>query len=52
MPIAFETCVKGGGRVRTKTLSGNRYMHICFKDGKSFEGEVKEKKNDGFLKGK
>ena len=41
MPKAFENCVAAGGRVRTKTMSGNRYMHICFKDGKSYAGYVK-----------
>jgi len=49
MPLAFEKCVKNGGRVRTKKLSGNRYMHICFKDGKSYSGEIKEKKSGAFL---
>jgi hypothetical protein len=44
MPKAFEDCVKNGGRVRTKTLSGGRYMHICFLDGKSYAGEVKKAK--------
>ena len=44
MPKSFENCVKAGGRVRTKKLSGNKYMRICFKDGKSYPGEVKEKK--------
>ncbi len=49
MPAAFDRCVKGGGRVRTKSLSDNRHMLICFKDGKSFAGEVKENKKTGFL---
>jgi len=44
MPKAFERCVRSGGRVRTKKLSGGRYMHLCFKDGKSYAGEVKRKK--------
>lgn len=43
MPKEFEQCVKNGGRVRTKTLSQNRYMHICFLNGKSYAGEVKTK---------
>ncbi len=42
-PIAFDNCVKDGGRVRTKTLSGGRYVHICFLNGKSYAGEVKTK---------
>jgi hypothetical protein len=44
MPKAFTDCVKGGGRVRTKKLSGGRYIHFCFKGGKSHAGEVKSKK--------
>ena len=44
MPRDFERCVKNGGRVRTKKLSGGRYMHICFLNGKSYAGEVKTKK--------
>ena len=47
MPKAFEDCVKNGGRVRTKKLSGGRYMHICFLNGKSYAGEVKTKEKEG-----
>mgnify|MGYP001606614798 CR=1 FL=1 len=45
MPKAFDDCVAGGGRVRTKTLSDGRYLHICFpKDGGAgIAGEVKQK---------
>lgn len=46
MPEKFNKCVKDGGRVRTKTMSGGRYMHICFKDGKSYAGEIKTKKRE------
>lgn len=45
MPGPFNSCVKQGGRVRTKKLGGGKYIHICFKDGKSFAGEVKTKKS-------
>ena len=45
MPKGFENCVKKGGRVRTKVLSDNRYMHICFLNGKSYAGEVKTRKS-------
>ena len=41
MPADFEKCVKDGGRVRTKKLSGGKYVRICFADGKSYAGEVK-----------
>ena len=47
MPADFEKCVREGGRVRTKKLKGNRYIHICYdKNGKSHVGEVKTKKSD------
>lgn len=41
MPAGFEKCVRDGGKVRTKKLSGRKYMHICFINGKSYSGEVK-----------
>ena len=44
MPEAFEKCVREGGKVITKTLSKGRYLHICYKGGKSYAGEVKTKK--------
>lgn len=44
MPETFDNCVKNGGRVRTKKLSGGRYIHICFINGKSYSGHVKTKK--------
>ena len=47
MPAAFDKCVADGGRVRTKSLSGNRFMRICFIGGKSFAGEVRTKQSEG-----
>ena len=44
MPAAFDKCVASGGRVRTKTLGKGKYIHLCFKGGKSFAGHVKKKK--------
>ena len=44
MPKAFNKCVSSGGRVRTKKLSGGRYIHLCFKGGRSYAGEVKKSK--------
>jgi hypothetical protein len=44
MPKAFTKCVASGGRVRTKKLPGAKYIHLCFKGGKSAAGEVKSKK--------
>jgi hypothetical protein len=46
MPAAFKRCVQSGGRVRTKSLSGGRYMRLCYKNGKSYAGEVKMKKKN------
>ncbi len=51
MPENFTACIKGGGRVITKKLSGNKYIRICFPKGggASVAGEVKtaQKKTDG-----
>lgn len=44
MPESFLKCQKDGGRIRTITLKGGRFMRICYLDGKSFPSEVKEKK--------
>ena len=44
MPAAFNNCVSSGGRVRTKSLKGGKYIHLCVKDGKWQAGEVKKKK--------
>jgi len=44
MPAAFTRCVKSGGRVRTKRLPDHKYIHLCFRSGKSHAGEVKRKK--------
>jgi hypothetical protein len=40
----FDTCVKQGGSVKTRTLSGNRYQRICYLGDKAFADEVKKKK--------
>jgi len=50
MPKEFNDCVAKGGKVRTKTLSGGKYMHICYLNGKSYAGEVKKKEKA--MKGK
>lgn len=44
-PQKFDDCVADGGRVRTKTLSDGRYIHLCFPKGggPGIAGEVKEK---------
>jgi hypothetical protein len=45
MPEDFLKCVRAGGRVRTKKLKGNKYIHICWLNGKSYASEVKERKS-------
>lgn len=49
MPKPFDNCVKAGGRVRTKSLGGGKFMRICFKDGKSFAGHVQQKKRKSIV---
>lgn len=44
MPKAFTRCVASGGKVRTKSLPGGKYMHLCIKGGKATPGHVKKKK--------
>lgn len=45
MPRGFDNCVNQGGRVITKRLSKNRYIHICYADnGKSYSGKVKKRR--------
>jgi hypothetical protein len=47
MPESFDRCVSAGGQVRTKTLKGDKYLHICYKDGKAYPGYVKTKQDSG-----
>ena len=44
MPQSFNQCVKEGGRVRTIKVGKDKYMHVCYKDGKATHGEVKVRK--------
>lgn len=44
MPAAFDNCIKNGGRVRTIAVSKGRYLHVCWLNGKAYQGEVKKKK--------
>ena len=41
MPKEFDQCVSSGGKVITKRVNATQYMHICYKGGKSYPGEVK-----------
>jgi hypothetical protein len=45
MPKDFLNCVKNGGKVVTKKIDKDRYMHICYLDGKSYTGEIKYKES-------
>ncbi len=44
MPKDFLNCIKNGGKVRTIKPSPGKYLHICYINGKSYPGEVKETK--------
>jgi hypothetical protein len=45
MPKDFTNCVNAGGKVVTKNLKGNKYIHICYdKKGDAHSGEVKTRK--------
>jgi len=54
MPAAFNRCKKAGGKIRTKRVDAEHYMHICIPKGggkgSSVGGEVKKYKK--VLKGK
>ena len=52
MPQDFLKCVKAGGRVRTKSLKDNKFIRICFKDGKSYSGEVQTRLKHKLTEGK
>lgn len=43
MPEKFNKVISEGARVRTKKLPNGKYIHIAFKDGKSYSGEVHKK---------
>ncbi len=46
-PQAFDKCRQEGGRIRTITLKGGRYMRVCYdKNNKSHAGEVHQRKGD------
>src|SRR3990167_4315581 len=45
-PPEFDACVSAGGRVRTKDLGNDKFMRICFINGKSHAGEIQTKKED------
>lgn len=40
MPQPFLDCIKNGGHVITKRVNETQYIKVCYKDGKSYSGEV------------
>lgn len=45
MPRDFDKCQAEGGRIRTVTLKGGKYLHVCYdKEGKAHSGETHTKK--------
>ena len=50
IPAAFTKCINSGGKVITKVIDKKKgtYMHICYKDGKAYQGEVKTEKSKSF----
>ena len=46
MPTGFTNCIKGGGKVRTIAVEGQKgkYVKVCVLDGKSYRGEAHAKK--------
>jgi|26BtaG_2_1085354.scaffolds.fasta_scaffold00142_39 hypothetical protein len=48
MPKAFDNCRKAGGKIRTKRIDKEHYMHICIPPGggkgDSVGGELKRYK--------
>lgn len=48
MPKAFDSCRKNGGKIRTRKLKDGKYQHLCILNGKTYTGEVKQRKaNEG-----
>lgn len=53
MPKAFTECVKRGGKVFTRTVSADKYQHVCVRPGEAkgprggttIGGEIKTKKS-------
>lgn len=50
MSEAFEKCVKAKGRVRRINPKEGVYLNICYKNGKSYRGEIHhtEKKDNKY----
>jgi hypothetical protein len=46
-PKGFDECRRQGGKIKSVSVGKGKYMHICFLNGKSYKGEVKERKDKG-----
>jgi len=44
MPKEFTSCVAGGGKVITKRVNADEYIHVCYPKGggSPISGEVKK----------
>lgn len=49
MPKVFDDCVAKGGKVRTISMGGGKYRHVCYgpKGSKPALGYVKKAKGGG-----
>ena len=53
MPEAFLKCIRDGGKVITKKIDKDRYMHICYDENeKAHPGEIKWKESSKEKKAK
>lgn len=53
MPKDFLYCIKHNGKVITKKIDKDRYMHICYdENGKAHPGEIKWKESSKEKKAK
>lgn len=46
MPKDFKNAVKQGARVRTKKLGKDKFIHVAFHEGKSYQGHVQKRKTN------
>jgi len=52
MSELFLNCVKKNGKVITKKIDKNKYMHICYLNGKAYPGEILYKESSKEKKAK
>lgn len=44
MPKGFNNCRSKGGKIITKRVNKEQYIHICYLGDKSYPGEIKKYK--------